>query len=165
MERVLGYVDLINEVVGRTVSYLVVVIMAIVVYDVIARSVFSQPTLWIFELTKQLYAVHFMLLGGYALLHATHIRVDLLRERLSKRTDAIVEVIGFLIFFLPFISILLWFGWRFAIRSWRAGETTWGVVQLPVYPVKMAIVVTAVLLSIQAIILVIRSILIVARRG
>lgn len=160
MERVLRAFDWINEAVGRVVSFLIVAIMVIVVYDVIARLV-GHPTQWVFEATKQAYAVHFMVLGGYALLHGTHIRVDLLRERLSRRTDAIVELAGFVIFFLPFIIVMVQFGWRFAARSWQSMETTWGVVQLPVYPIKSMIVVSAVLLAIQATLLVIRTILII----
>jgi TRAP-type mannitol/chloroaromatic compound transport system permease small subunit len=165
MERWLRRVDWINEIVGRTVGFLIVLVMVIVVYDVIARAVFGRPTQWVFELTKQLYAAHFMLLGGYALLHNAHIRVDLLRERLSERANHILELIGFLVFFTPFIAIMLWYGWRFAARSWAAGETTWGVVQMPVYPIKTAIVVAAVLLTIQAVLLVIRTVLALARRG
>lgn len=165
MERWLRRVDWINEVVGRTVGFLIVLVMLIVVYDVIARAVFGRPTQWVFELTKQFYAAHFMLLGGYALLHNAHVRVDLLRERLSSRANHFLELIGFLVFFAPFIAVMLWYGWRFAARSWRAGETTWGVVQMPVYPIKTAIVVAAVLLAIQAVLLVIRTVLALARRA
>lgn len=164
MQRALRTVDAVNEVVGRVVGFLVVAIMVIVVYDVVARAVFGVPTQWVFELTKQLYAAHFMLLGGYALLHDTHIRVDVIREHLSERARHILEIVAYLVFFLPFISVVIWFGWRFASRSWGAGETTWGVVQLPVYPIKTAIVVAAGLLAIQALAQFVRSILHLARK-
>jgi TRAP-type mannitol/chloroaromatic compound transport system permease small subunit len=163
MEGILRFADLVNEVVGRVVSFLVVAIMLIVVYDITARNVFGMPTQWVFELTKQLYAAHFILLGGYALLHDSHIRVEVVREHLSERLKHILEIIGYIVFFFPFIALMLWYGWRFAMRSWAAGETTWGVFQIPVYPIKTAIVVAAVLLLIQALAQFVRSIVYLAR--
>jgi TRAP-type mannitol/chloroaromatic compound transport system permease small subunit len=62
------------------------------------------------------------------------------------------------------MAVMLWFGWRFAARSWAAGETTWGVIQLPVYPIKSAIIVAAALLTIQAIAQFTRSIVYVVRK-
>jgi TRAP-type mannitol/chloroaromatic compound transport system permease small subunit len=163
MEGILRLADLINEVVGRVVSFLVVAITLIVVYDITARNVFGMPTQWVFELTKQLYAAHFILLGGYALLHDSHIRVEVVREHLSERLKHILEIIGYIVFFFPFIALMLWYGWRFAMRSWAAGETTWGVFQIPVYPIKTAIVVAAVLLLIQGLAQFVRSIVYLAR--
>lgn len=163
MEGILRLADLINETVGRVVSCLVVAITLIVVYDITARNVFGMPTQWVFELTKQLYAAHFILLGGYALLHDSHIRVEVVREHLSERLKHILEIIGYTVFFFPFIAVILWYGWRFAMRSWAAGETTWGVFQMPVYPIKSAIVVAAVLLVIQALAQFVRSIVYLAR--
>jgi TRAP-type mannitol/chloroaromatic compound transport system permease small subunit len=163
MEGILRLADLINEIVGRVVSFLVVAITLIVVYDITARNVFGMPTQWVFELTKQLYAAHFILLGGYALLHDSHIRVEVVREHLSERLKHILEIIGYIVFFFPFIAVMLWYGWRFAMRSWAAGETTWGVFQIPVYPIKTAIVVAAVLLLIQALAQFVRSVVYLAR--
>jgi TRAP-type mannitol/chloroaromatic compound transport system permease small subunit len=165
MEGVLRLADMVNETVGRVVSFLVVIITLIVVYDITARNVFGMPTQWVFELTKQLYAAHFILLGGYALLHDSHIRVEVVREHLSERMKHILEIIGFIVFFFPFIAVMLWFGWRFAMRSWAAGETTWGVFQIPVYPIKTAIVVAAVLLTIQALAQFARSIIFLVRKS
>lgn len=165
MERVLSVADYGNEAVGRVVGFLIVAIMLIVVYDILARNLFGMPTQWVFELTKQFYAAHFMLLGGYALLYDSHIRVDVVREHLSERMKHLFEVIAYVIFFFPFMSIVVWFGWRFAMRSWRAGETTWGVIQLPVYPIKTVIVVAAALLMIQGIAQFVRSIVYLSKKS
>jgi TRAP-type mannitol/chloroaromatic compound transport system permease small subunit len=164
MEGVLRLADMVNETVGRVVSFLVLATTLIVVYDITARNVFGMPTQWVFELTKQFYAAHFMLLGGYALLHDSHIRIEVVREHLSERVKHVLEIIGYLVFFFPFMAVMLWFGWRFAARSWAAGETTWGVIQLPVYPIKSAIIVAAALLTIQAIAQFTRSIVYVVRK-
>lgn len=157
MRAVLGIADVINETVGRIVGFFVVLVTVIVVYDLIARNLFGAPTQWVFEVTKHLYAAHFMLLAGYGLLHNAHIRVDVVRERLSARMNDLLEVVGYVVFFFPFMAVLVWYGWQFAIRSWRAGETTMGVIALPVYPVKTVIVAAAVLLTIQGVAQFVRS--------
>lgn len=159
-ERLLRVADIVNETVGRIVSFFVVAIVLVVLYDITARNVFRVPTQWAFAMTTQLYAAHFMLLGGYAVLHDAHIRVDVIREHLSRRSQHVLELIGYVVFFFPFMATLIWFGWRYAMRSWAAGETTYGaVMQIPVYPVKTTIFLAAVLMTLQGLAQFVRSIL------
>ncbi|OBX34830.1 tripartite ATP-independent periplasmic transporter, DctQ component [Halomonas elongata] len=82
----------------------------------------------------------------------------MLKRLLSRRKQAALEILGYLIFFVPFIWMLLTYGWSFFERSFSRSETTYGIVALPVYPVKAVIVVTAVLILLQAIAVVIRAI-------
>lgn len=165
-ERVLRALDTVNETVGRVVSWLIVIVVLIVLYDIVGRNLFGNATQWAFAATTQLYALHFMLLGGYAILHDAHIRVDIIREQLTPRMQHIFEVIGYLVFFFPFMTILLLYGWRYAMRSWATNETTYGaVMQIPVYPVKMAIVVTAVLMIMQGLVQLVRSVVFLSRGG
>jgi len=151
-------VDGANEIVGRVLSWAVVLIMLITVYDVALRYVFGQPTLWAFDVVKQLYAIEFMTLAGFGLLHNKHVAVDVITVRLNRRQQAILEVISYLIFFLPFAIMLIWKSYEFAARSWVSGETTWGVVALPVYPIKTTMVVASVLLLLQGIAKIIREV-------
>lgn len=144
-------VALLNEAVGRVIGLLVMVITAIVVYDVLARAVFGQPTAWAFDLTKHVYGAYFMLLGGYALRHKAHVTVDIVKDALSQRWRDLLEIVGYLLFFFPFLAVTIQYAWRFAERSWSSGETTWGVAQLPVYPVKIALVVGLLLLGLQGV--------------
>lgn len=125
-------------------------IVLFTIYDVGSRAFFSRPTDWAFEVTKQLYALHFMMLGGYALLHRSHVEVDIFKEQLSRRGQALLDVLGYLIFFLPFLAVLLYSGISFAARAWRFGETTYGILAIPVYPIKTVIVIAAVLVALQA---------------
>ncbi|BBI64120.1 hypothetical protein HSBAA_54260 [Vreelandella sulfidaeris] len=69
------------------------------------------------------------------------------------------EVLGYLIFFVPFIWMLITLGWSFFERSLSRGETTYGMVSIPVYPIKGVIVVAAVLILLQAIAIVLRAIM------
>ena len=82
----------------------------------------------------------------------------MLKRLLSRRKQAALEILGYLIFFVPFIWMLLTFGWSFFMRSYSRLETTYGMVSVPVYPIKGVIVVAAVLILLQAIAIVIRAI-------
>lgn len=144
-------IDGINEFVGRAVSLVAVAFAVLIIFDVIMRYVFNEPTRWAFDVTKQLYGFYFIMLGGYALRHKAHVRVDLLIETLSPRVRRWVEILGYPIFFFPFVWVFMTKSYAFALRSWNQGEVTYGSVQLPVYPLKMAMAVAAVLLLIQGV--------------
>jgi len=144
-------IDVINEVVGRIVVVLAVIFAGIIIYDVVMRYAFNAPTRWAFDLSKQLYGFYFVLLGGYALKHQSHVRVDLLLERFPPGVQRIVELAGYALFFFPFTWIFLTRSYDFAATSWAQGETTYGAVALPIYPLKAALCVAAGLLLIQGV--------------
>lgn len=144
-------IDWINEAVGRIVSLLAGVFAAIIIYDVFMRYVMRAPTPWAFDLTKMIFGFYFIMLGGYALRHQAHVRVDLLTATMRPRLRRWVEVAGYVIFFLPFSIVFALYSWQFGLRSLAQGEKTYGAVQLPVYPIKLAMGVAAVLLLIQGI--------------
>ena len=144
-------IDALNEAVGRLVSVVAIVFALIIVFDVFMRYVLNDPTRWAFDVTKQLYGFYFVLLGGYALRHDSHVRVDLLTGGLSPGVRRWVEIAGYPIFFFPFAWIFFSRSYEFAKRSWMQGETTYGSVQLPVYPLKAAMCVAAGLLLLQGI--------------
>ncbi|TBN39046.1 TRAP transporter small permease subunit [Paracoccus subflavus] len=148
---IIRLIDAINEIVGRIVSVAAIVFAGIIIYDVTMRYFLGQPTRWSFDVTKQLYGFYFIMLGGYALRHQAHVRVDLLTARMGHTMRRWTEILGYLIFFFPFAWIFARRSWDFAMTSWNQGEVTYGAVQLPVYPLKMAMFAAAVLLLIQGI--------------
>lgn len=159
MNAIAKAIDAINELFGRIVAPLIAIITLIVLYDIASRFFFGRPSDWAFDVTKMLFGAHFMLMAAYGLRHHAHVEVDVIKRLLSRKRQALVEVIGYLVFFVPFIWMLLTFGWRFFERSFSRGETTYGMVSIPVYPVKGVIVVAAVLLLLQAIAIVLRAII------
>lgn len=151
MSMYLKLVDGLNEWIGRLVGWVMIVIMLVTVYDIVARRLFSAPVLWAFDVSVQLYALHFMMAAAYALLYHEHVAIDIFKLRLPVRQQAILDIVSYIIFFFPFIIALFVYGWTFAGRSWASQETTWGVVALPVYYIKTVIPITAVLLALQGI--------------
>ncbi len=144
-------IDGLNELIGRVISVVAIVFAAIIIYDVFMRYAMNEPTRWAFDVTKMMYGFYFVLLGGYALRHQAHVRVDLVTEALNPAKRRIVEALGYLIFFFPFAWVFMTRSYEFAMRSYMQGETTYGSVQLPVYPLKMAMAVAAALLMLQGI--------------
>ncbi|SDE87262.1 TRAP-type mannitol/chloroaromatic compound transport system, small permease component [Paracoccus isoporae] len=144
-------IDGLSEAVGRVVSLLSGVFAAIIIYDVFMRYVMRAPTPWAFDLTKMIFGFYFIMLGGYALRHQAHVKVDLLTSVMAPRTRRWTEILGYLIFFLPFSFVFMLYSWQFGLRSLAQGEVTYGAVQLPVYPLKLAMGVAACLLFLQGI--------------
>lgn len=144
-------IDGLNEVVGRVISWVAIIFAGLIIYDVVMRYVFNAPTLWAFDLTKQLYGFYFILLGGYALRHRAHVSVDLVTDKLTPNLRRFVELLGYPLFFFPFAWVFAYYSYKFALLSWNQGETTYGAIQLPVYPVKIAMAVAAALLLLQGI--------------
>ena len=158
MNAIARAIDALNEGFGRLIAPLLAVITLIVIYDIAMRFFFGRPSDWAFDVTKMLFGAHFMLMAAYGLRHHAHVEVDVLKRLLSRRGRAAIELLGYLIFFIPFIWMLLTYGWLFFERSFSRGETTYGMVSIPVYPVKGVIVVTAALILLQAIAIVLRAI-------
>src|SRR6056297_3341758 len=119
-------INALNEIVGRVISVLAIIFAAIIIYDVVLRYVFNEPTRWAFDVSKQLFGFYFVLLGGYALRHKAHVRVDILTEKLGRGAQRIADLLGYAIFFFPFAWVFLTRSWDFASRSLAQGEVTYG---------------------------------------
>ena len=163
LKRILDFIDNISEWTGKIFNWTVALLILLVVLEVILRRVFNRPTIWNFEVTIQLFGFYFMILAAYALLHKSHVAVDILYARFNKRTKAIVDVITYLIFFFPFLSVVLYKGIFYAANSWEMGERSWSVFSPPLYPIKTIIPVMALLLIIQGCAIFIRQLSIAIR--
>lgn len=145
------YFDAVNEWTGRGVAWLIWIVMGLCVFEVITRRLFNAPNIWSYDVINMFYAVHFMLLGGYALLKREHVSIDIISMRFSKRTQSFLQIITYLGFYFPFIIVLLYVGWKSAASSWGFAERT--SIGLPyIYPImKTTVPVAAFLLLIQGI--------------
>ena len=153
--------DSLNDWIGRIIAWLIVPLVLLTVMEVIMRREFGAPTIWSFEVLKQIYAVHFMLVAAYGLLHGAHVSVDVFTQILSLKKQAVLQLISYLIFYFPFCIVCVWQGYIFAATSWKMKEHTWSVFAPAIYPVKTVIVVTFALLLIQGVSQVIKMIFII----
>ncbi len=149
LAKVLRVVDLLGEYAGKTFSYLVLVIIALETIEVFRRYVLSSPTTWSWELSTLLYGAHFIIGGAWVLKEGMHVRTDIIYARLSPKTQALIDVILYLVTFFIFAGVLTWTTVSKAIYSWTIKETTYTLWAPPLYPLKMVIAISFILLLLQ----------------
>jgi TRAP-type mannitol/chloroaromatic compound transport system permease small subunit len=157
-----GVVDKINE--KMRFAGLVMLIMAfIMTYEVVARYVFNAPTKWAWDINSQLLCLIIVVAGGYAQLHKTHIRVDVIYSLWSDRKKAMVD---FFTSFLPllFLGFLLYSTGVMAKRAVQRLECAPTYFAPPIYPLKVLMVVGVSLFLLQVIADIIRNYLAITAR-
>lgn len=157
-------IDTVNEWVGKIVSYLILFMMAIMVFEVGARYVFLSPTIWAHETSSFLFGVGVMLGGGYTLLYREHVNMDIIYNRFSLRSRATVDLITSILFF-SFCIALIWKGAEWAWRSLLLLEASYTVWAPPFYPIKLMIPIGGSLLLLQGLAKFIRDLTTAIRRG
>lgn len=150
LKTIVHIFDSVNLWVGKLVSFLLIPIILLMVYDTMMRYVFNNPTIWGGDTVRLVSGFYFLLGAGYVLLYRGHVNMDVIFNRFSIRVQAILNLLTALIFFL-FCYILLHYGVIFGWRALVAREVTMAPSFLPVYPTKMILPVGAFLLIIQGI--------------
>ena len=110
--------------IGQGLSYIWILLLGIIVVNVVARYLFDQGRIELEELQWHLYSVGFLFGMSYAYQADTHIRVDVLHERMRPRTQAWIELYGILLFLLPFIALILIYSAPFVLSSYDLSEVS-----------------------------------------
>lgn len=163
MEKIFHLIDTISVNLGKLFSYLVPVMVIFEVVEVIRRYVFNSPTIWTWELVTIMFGAHFIMGGAWLIKEDEHVRTDLIFDLFSKKTQALIDLILFGIFFLIFAIPLSWQTINHAIYSCRIGECThtqWGP---PFYPLKIIIALGFTIMLLQGIVKIIRDLMYVLR--
>ena len=149
--RLSRLIDWINERVGRSVMWLVLIAVVISAGNALVRKLFNTSSNALLEIQWYLFAAIFMLAAGYTFLRNEHVRIDILTSRLSPRGQNIVDVIGILFFLLPMAGLILWLSWPIVMTSVQSGEMSQNPGGLIRWPVKMLLPAGLALLVLQAI--------------
>jgi TRAP-type mannitol/chloroaromatic compound transport system permease small subunit len=149
MERLLHTAEGISTWVGKAFAWLIVALMLLVVAEVFKRYALNMPTAWVFDVSNMFYGTLFMMSGAYALAHDGHVRGDFLYGRFQPRTQAALDLVLYIVFFLPGIAALTWSGWTYFGESLAIKETTFNATPLPVYPFKFMIPLAGALVLMQ----------------
>jgi TRAP-type mannitol/chloroaromatic compound transport system permease small subunit len=145
-------IDRVSDWSGRIVSWLIIPLVGSLSWEVVARYVFSAPTVWAYDVSYMLYGAFFMLGAGYALYRGAHIRTDMLYQNWSPRTQGAIDAVCYLFLFFPAMLFLLWMGGQEAWHAWDIGERSDQSPWRPIlYPFKAVIPVTALMLLVQGI--------------
>jgi len=158
LTAVLGFIDALNDWVGKVLSFGVLAMFFLVLSEVIRRYFFNAPTVWGNELTQLIFGMYVILSGGHILRWGGHVNVDLLYSRIGLKTKAVIDIITFFLFFL-FCGMLLLYGGSLAWESISILERSNSAWEVPLYPWKAMIPIGALLLLLQGVAKLIRDIL------
>ena len=137
--RLSNAIDALNERIGKLVMWLVLAAVLISAGNAILRKAFNLGSNAWLEIQWYLFAGVFMLGVGYVMLKNAHVRIDFISSRLSKRTNAIIDVIGIVVFTIPLALIMIYLAWPYAYRSLISGEMSQNAGGLIRWPVMMLI--------------------------
>jgi TRAP-type mannitol/chloroaromatic compound transport system permease small subunit len=131
-----GLIDRINNRIGQLIRWLVLAAVLISATNAIVRKAFNISSNAFLEVQWYLFAGVFMLGAGYAFLRNVHVRIDFISSKLSKRTNAIIDSLGIVVFLIPLCLILITLSWPFFVNAWNSGEMSQnagGLIRWPAY--------------------------------
>jgi TRAP-type mannitol/chloroaromatic compound transport system permease small subunit len=153
-------IDGISTWCGKAAAWLIMALMTVVCLEVIKRYLLNAPTAWIFDLENMLYGTLFMLCGAYTLAQNAHVRGDFLYSSMRPRLQAALDLVLYIVFFMPGIAALIYSGYTFAAESWAIGEhsnvTANGP---PVFQFKAMIPLAGALVMLQGVAEIVRSVI------
>lgn len=160
MTGFLHFIDSLSAWVGKAFAWLILILTLGISYEVFMRYVLGAPTTWAFDFSYITYGALFLMAGAYALSRNSHVRADVLYRLWSPRTQAKMDLLLYLLFFLPAIGAFMYSGWNYASMSIRFREVSiFSPAGIPVFPLKTLIPITGVLLLLQGIAEIIRCVL------
>ncbi|NOT17702.1 MAG: TRAP transporter small permease subunit [Sulfuriferula sp.] len=142
-------IDALNERVGQSVKWLVLLVTLISAGNALVRYTLGVSSNAGLEIQWYLFGAVFLLAAGYTLKHNAHVRIDFIYGRLSKRGQAWLDVLGTLLFLLPFTALIIWFSWDMFLLAWQSAEMSPDAGGLLRWPAKLLIPVGFVLLALQ----------------
>lgn len=159
MLKVVNFLDTLNEKVGNVASAAAPILVIVISLDVVFRYVFKFSFIWITELEIYLFGIMFLLGSGYTFKHDQHVRVDVFYSKLSEKGKAIVNLIGGLIFLLPWTIIAFNSTWAYALNSFKIGESSPQPGGLPaLYILKFCIAFGFLFLALQGVSSILKSV-------
>ena len=157
MQKILLPIDKISTFVGQAFSWLIVALTLLITWEVFSRYVLNQPHPWAFDVMIMMYGTLFMMAGAYTLAKSGHVRGDVLYGFFQPRTQATVDLILYVVFFIPGVFALTYAGYFYAAESWAIRETSNITAQgPPIYPFKMMLPLAGAILLLQGIVEIIR---------
>ncbi len=147
--RILHAVDRVSTWAGKAAAWLIVVLTVVVCAEVFKRYALNAPTAWIYDVNNMMYGTLFMMCGAYTLCQDGHVRGDFLYGNMKPRTQASLDLVLYIAFFLPGIGALTWAGWGYYLDSARIHEHTFNATPLPVYPFKFIIPLAGAIIMLQ----------------
>jgi TRAP-type mannitol/chloroaromatic compound transport system permease small subunit len=158
VQRFLHGVDEISTWAGKAAAWLIIALMGVVCVEVFKRYILNMPTAWIFDFDNMIYGTLFMLCGAYTLAQNAHVRGDFLYSSMRPRMQASLDVVLYVVFFLPGVAALIYAGYDYASLSWRINEHSMTAGGPPIYHFKSVIPIAGALILLQGIAEIVRCV-------
>jgi TRAP-type mannitol/chloroaromatic compound transport system permease small subunit len=142
-------IDWLNEHIGRSILWLVLVAVLISAANALVRKLFNYGSNAFLEVQWYLFSAIFLLAAGYTLLRNEHVRIDVVLHRLPKRTQIAIDIFGFVVFLLPATLLIAWLAWPLLVNAYVSGEMSQNAGGLIRWPVYLLVPVGFVLLALQ----------------
>ena len=159
MQKLFLRVDKISTFVGQAFSWLIVALTFMISWEVFSRYVLDTPHSWVFDVMIMMYGTLFMMAGAYTLAKSGHVRGDVLYGFFEPRTQAWIDLILYVLFFIPGVFALTYAGYAFAVDSWVMNEhSSISANGPPIYPFKTILPLAGAFLLLQGIVEIIRCV-------
>mgnify|MGYP000075343985 FL=1 len=159
MQNLLLFIDKVSTWIGQFFSWLIVALTFMISWEVFSRYVLDSPHAWAFDVMSMMYGSLFMMAGAYTLSKNGHVRGDVLYGFFPPRLQAWLDLILYILFFIPGVVALAYAGYGFAAESWAIQEhsniTADGP---PVYPFKTILPIAGAFLLAQGLVEIVRCI-------
>ncbi len=107
---------------GSLISWFWIALVAVICLNVFMKNVLGIGSVQLEEIQWHIFSALFLLGLAYTMAYDDHVRVDVLHERFSLRSKAWVDLVGTIVFLLPFLGVVLWFAVPFVVKAWADGE-------------------------------------------
>ena len=144
-------IDALNERIGNAISWALLAAVLICSGNALVRYLFNASSNAWLEIQWYLFGAIFLLASSYTLKRNEHVRIDVIVGHLSKRTQAWIDLFGFVFFMLPVTLLILNFALPYAMESIRNQEVSSNAGGLIVWPAKVLIPLGFLLLTLQGI--------------
>ena len=158
-------IDALNERVGKTLCWLVLVAVLVSAGNAIIRKTLNMSSNAWLELQWYLFSAVFLLCAGYTLLRNEHVRIDVLTGRLSPRGQAWIDIFGTVFFLLPMAILICSLSWRYFAQAYTTSEGSGSAGGLILWPARALIPLGFLLLSLQGLSELVKRVAFLAGRG
>jgi TRAP-type mannitol/chloroaromatic compound transport system permease small subunit len=144
-------IDRLNEFIGKSVSWLILLAILVSAANAVIRKVFDTSSNAWLELQWYLFGAAFMLAAAYTLKQNEHIRIDIVYGLFSRRAQHWIDLLGHLLFLMPFVTLMVVYFVPYVSLSFHSGEMSTNAGGLIVWPAKAILLVGFFLLALQGI--------------
>ncbi|HTS23789.1 MAG TPA: TRAP transporter small permease subunit [Casimicrobiaceae bacterium] len=144
-------IDGLSERIGRSFNWLVLATVLISAANAVVRKAFNYSSNSLLEIQWYIFSAIFLLLAGYTLLRNEHVRIDVVAHRLSKRTQAWIDIVGTLFFLFPMAFLIMWLSWPVFVDAWARHEVSTNAGGLVIWPARLLVPIGFALLIVQGV--------------